>query len=254
MTTWHRPILTEEARQGTFTVPAHYTSGEAIGIITVDLAYPKLPGNVANATTFPFPVRYHKVEFAIERLFAGDPTLVDVVVGAARELERLGCRAIVGACGFFAHFQQQVAAAVNVPVFLSSLAQVPTVRLCLKPQQRIAVLAADAPSITPKLLAGVGAQLDDLVVCNVGDLESFAPIRWDGTTLDNGALTADLQRLAQEVVSAHPEVGAFLLECSDLPPYAADIQAVTGLPVFDFITLIKWVHTAVVQQPYYGWL
>ena len=71
---------------------------------------------------------------------------------------------------------------------------------------------------------------------------------------DNGALIADLQQVATSLVAEHPEIGAFLLECSDLPPYAADIQAATGLPVFDFITLIDWAHQSVAQRPYYGWL
>ena len=88
---------------------------------------------------------------------------------------------------------------------------------------------------------------------DIGSLESFAPIRWGKTTLDNGTLIADLQQVATSLVAEHPEIGAFLLECSDLPPYAADIQAATGLPVFDFITLIDWVHQSVAQRPYYGW-
>lgn len=249
---WQAPIVDEQGRHGTFTVPAHYTSGQAIGIIAIDLAYPKLPGNVVNAATYSYPVAFKKVEFQIERLFAGDPSLEGLVVDAARELEAGGVRAIVGACGFFAHFQRSVAAAVDVPVYLSSLLQVPLVEMGLRPGQKIAVLAADGASVTPDLLAQVGARPDRLIVQDVGGLESFAPIRWDGTTLDNGALAADLQDIARGLVARHPEIGAFLLECSDLPPYSADIQAATGLPVFDFITLINWVHQSVVQRPYYG--
>ena len=63
-----------------------------------------------------------------------------------------------------------------------------------------------------------------------------------------------MARLAEELTHAHPEIGAILLECSDLPPYAYDIPKATGLPVYDFITLINWVHSAVAQEPYYGYL
>lgn len=252
--TWQKPIRNEADRKSTFTVPAHFTSGAAIGIITVDLDYPKLPGNVANATTFDFPVTYKKVCFEIERLFAGDPTLVDVVIEAAKELEQEGVRAIVGACGFFAHFQDAVANAVNVPVFLSSLTQLPLIKLGMGSQQKILVLAADAPSVTNDMLAHVGTDNERLIVQNVGDREAFAPIRWGKTTLDNQALIDDLVELCLERKKEHPEIGAILLECSDLPPYAADIQNATGLPVYDFITLINWIHAGVVQRPYYGWL
>lgn len=251
--TWQSAITCAGQLKETFAVPAHYTSGHAIGVIAVDLKYPKLPGNVVNATTFDFPVLYKKVEFEIELLFQGAAELEEIVVAAARELEAEGVRAIVGACGYFAHFQDKVADAVNVPVFLSSLCQLPLIKLGLKHDQKIAVFAASADDIDDAVLARVGSKLDDIILQDVGSMESFAPIRWGKTELDNGKLTDDLAVLAQKVSAEHPEVAAILLECSDLPPYAYAMQASTGLPVYDFITLIKWAHSAVVQTPYFGY-
>lgn len=236
----------------TYTVEPRYTAGQVLGIIAVDLIYPKMPGNVVNASTYDFPVLFHKVSFEIEQLFAGDESIKDMVIEAARALEAEGVRAIVGACGYFAHFQQEVAAAVNVPVFLSSLLQLPLIKAGIKPDQSVLVLAADGDSLTPDLLKRVGAQDVPLVVQNVGDMPSFAPIRWGKTTLDNRALTQDLAELTARITEKHPEIGAILLECSDLPPYAWAIQKATGLPVFDFQTLIRWVRACVMQAPYYG--
>lgn len=251
--TWRSALHRSDDLAGTWSVPAHYTSGHSIGVIAVDLVYPKLPGNVVNATTFEFPVLYKKVEFDIELLFEGAAELEQIVVAAAKELEAEGVRAIVGACGYFAHFQKQVAAAVDVPVFLSSLCQLPIIKLGLAPDQKIAVFAASAENIDENILTGIGGSLDDIIIQDVGTLESFAPIRWGRIELDNGKLTQDLASRAEELVQKHPEIGAILLECSDLPPYAYAIQASTGLPVFDFITLINWVHSSVVQTPYYGY-
>lgn len=251
--TWRRVITNPHQLTETFTPPERYSAGHSIGIIAVDLGYPKMPGNVANATTFDFPVLYKKVTFEIEQLFEGAAELEDIVVAAAKELEAEGVRAIVGACGYFAHFQEQVAAAVEVPVFLSSLCQLPIIKLGLKRDQKIAVFAASADNIDDGILNGVGADLADIIVQDVGSMESFAPIRWGRGGLDNGQLTTDLAELAKKLVAAHPEIGAILLECSDLPPYAYAIQCSTGLPVFDFITLINWVHSSVVQTPYYGY-
>lgn len=251
--TWQASLNDQYDLMRTHDIPAHYTSGHAIGIIAIDLVYPKLPGNVVNATTFDFPVLYKKVSFDIELLFKGSPELAQIVIDAARELESEGVRAIVGACGYFAHFQDQVARAVNVPVFLSSLCQLPIIKLGLAQDQKIGVFAASANNIDDQILKGVGGSIDDIIIQDVGSMESFAPIRWGKTALDNAALTTDLTACAHELVKQHPEIGAILLECSDLPPYAHAIQAATGLPVFDFITLINWVHRAVVQQPYYGY-
>ena len=231
-----------------------YLGGHAVGIIAVDLVYPKLPGNVANATTFDFPVLYKKVSFEIEQLFSGDPALEEMIVDAAKELVADGARAIIGACGYFAHFQKQVAAAVDVPVFLSSLVQVPMIQIGLRPEQKILVLCASGDDMNQEFLAKVNANLDDCIIQDIGSMESFAPIRRGKTEMDNRRLSRDLSELALSVVSEHPEIGAILLECSDLPPYACDIQRATGLPVYDFISLINWVEHAVVQKRYYGFL
>jgi Asp/Glu/hydantoin racemase len=47
------------------------------------------------------------------------------------------------------------------------------------------------------------------------------------------------------MLDAHPEIGAIVLECTNMPPYRADIQTATGLPVFDITTLVRMVHEAV---------
>ena len=232
--------------------PARYTAGFPIGIIAIDLVYPKLPGNVVNASTFSFPVMYKKVSFEIEALFRGDPAIIEQVVDAARQLEAEGARAIVGACGFFAHFQKQVKEAVHVPVFLSSLCQLPMIRAGLRDDQLIAVIAASGDSVTDALLANVGGRSSDCIVFDVGSWESFAPIRWGKSELDNGALTKDIMALGEKIRNEYPQVGAILLECSDLPPYAWAIQRSSQLPVYDFISLINWAAQGAAQKMYTG--
>ena len=71
-------------------------------------------------------------------------------------------------------------------------------------------------------------------------------------TLDAEAVEHEVVDAALEVQGAHPELGALLLECSDLPPYSAAVQAATGLPVFDWIGFINYVHQAVNARPYSG--
>lgn len=98
------------------------------------------------------------------------------------------------------------------------------------------------------------ASIEDYIVQKIGSLESFAPIRYNKPYLDNGRLKADLIAVVQDLRAKHPEIAAILLECSDLPPYAAALHRETGLPVFDFTTLINWVHSAVVRKKFYGYM
>lgn len=236
-------------------VNGSYIGGHAIGILAVDMGYPKFPGNVVNATTYDYPVLYKKVSFPnIEQLFAGDPQLEPLIIEAAKELEQDGVRAIIGACGYFAHFQRQTAAAVDVPVFMSSLCQLPIIGIGMKPDQKILVMCASGDSMTQPFLDNVNGDLSKIIVQDVGSMDSFAPIRWDKRDMDNGLLARELAELAEKCCNDHPEIGSILLECSDLPPYAAEIQRATGKPVYDFISMINWAKHAVVQKRYYGFL
>ena len=41
---------------------------------------------------------------------------------------------------------------------------------------------------------------------------------------------------------ADASIGALVLECTNLAPYSRDIGRLTGLPVFDMVTLVHWFH------------
>ncbi len=139
-------------------------AGFSTGIITIDFNYVKLPSNVANATTFAFPVVYEDIVLEIEGLFNGEDKLLDVVIEAPKKLEKKGLRAIVGTCGYFNHFQEQVRDAVAVPVYLSSVLQIPLIKMGLKPDQKIAVLVADGAGANADFFAKVNASISDCIV------------------------------------------------------------------------------------------
>src|SRR5215216_3062485 len=102
--------------------------GQALGILMLDTRFPRPPGDVGHAATWPFPVCYRIVQGAQPHRIMGetpDPALLAPFVEAARELEAAGVRAITTSCGFLAAFQRELAAAVSVPVLTSALLQVP---------------------------------------------------------------------------------------------------------------------------------
>ncbi len=233
-----------------------YVAGYSIGIMHLEVWYPIIPGNVANATTYDFPVRLKLVpNLDTPRLHSADPTVLDDLIKVAKELEAEGCRAIAGACGFFGHFHKQVAEAMDIPVCLSSLVQVSWIRTTLKPNQKIGVLTANASAITPELLKN--CYIDDPDILVIRDLRhepQFSAIMEDRGYFDNGILRNEVVHAAEELVKENPDIGAILLECSDTPPYASDVQRAVKLPVYDFITMIKWLHNAVTQKPYQGFI
>ncbi|MDR2161814.1 MAG: aspartate/glutamate racemase family protein [Desulfovibrio sp.] len=233
-------------------------AGYSVGIMFLDdVWYPFMPGNVVNAWTYDFPVRLRAVpNLNTPRLHSGDPAIVDELIAVARHLvEKEGCRAISSACGFFGHFHAQVADAVDVPVALSSLVQVPWIQATLKKRQKIGCLSANASALTESLLKS--CRIQDTGVLVVKDLrreEQFSAIMEDRGSFDNSGVRREAVQAAENLVAEHPDIGAILLECSDLPPYASDIQRAVSLPVFDFITMIRWLHNATTQRPYRGFI
>lgn len=231
-------------------------AGYPVGVIYIEQVwYPLVPGNVVNAGTFPFPVLLKPVEgLDIPALF-GDSRMdvFDQVLAACQGLQRNGVRVISAACGFFGRYQRRIAAELQVPVALSSLVQLPWLSAIL-PGRKIAVLTADSASLDAELLEACGVtDRSGLVIGGLQHAPEFSAVLQGRGGFDNEAVRAEVVSLALELC-ADESVGAVLLECSDLPPYAAAIQAAVGLPVYDFTTLIRWLHSGVAQQPYSGWI
>ena len=223
--------------------------GFSVGILMLDTQFPRIPGDMGNAATFDFPVRYHRVEGASpDRVVRhGQRELLPAFIEGARFLEREGVRAITTNCGFLAKFQPELAAAVSIPVFTSSLMLVPLVHRMLPPDRAVGVLTVDASALKAEHLAGAGIAPDmKVVVAGMETEKEFTRVLLDDLlTLDVDAARAEHLTVARRMLAAHPEVGAIVLECTNMPPYRADIQMATGLSVFDITTLVRMVHEAV---------
>ncbi len=223
--------------------------GFTVGILMLDTRFPRIPGDMGNATTFDFPVRYHRVTGASpDRVVRqGQRELLPAFVEGARFLEREGVRAITTNCGFLAKFQPELTASVSVPVFTSSLMLVPLVQRMLPPGRAVGVLTVNAASLHREHMAGAGIAADaPVVVAGLETEKEFTRVLLDDQLiLDVEAARQEHLTVAGRLVAEHPEIAAIVLECTNMPPYRADIQAATGLPVFDITTLVRMVHESV---------
>lgn len=230
--------------------------GYPVGILCAEWHIPFIPGDLNNATTFEFPVRYETVRGAAgSAVLAGaNAELARLFVSAAQALEAEGVRAITGNCGFMASYQQEVAAAVRTPVFMSTLLQAPMLLRMLGPGSKIGVLVANRASVTHEVLAGAGITDPARLAFQGLDHQPHwnEVIMQETGVLDSDRIRDEVVATAVELVATEPRIGALMLECSDLPPYAAAVHAATGLPVFDWASFIRYVHDAVVPRSYTG--
>ncbi|GBE42549.1 hypothetical protein BMS3Bbin10_00611 [bacterium BMS3Bbin10] len=230
--------------------------GIAIGVLCLESYFAKLPGHIKNATSFDFPVSYKVVGGAtVERLLRRpDPELRARFIEAARELERDGVAAITGSCGFLALFQKELADAVDIPVFASSLIQVPMVHRMLKDGQTVGVMTASSKSLTPAHFEAVGAAGVPVSVIGMDDAREFTEVIVEGRRepLDFTKLEQEFVTAAKSLLQQDRQIGAIVLECTDMCSFAASIQSEVGLPVFDLTTLTRMVAAAVMQRHYQG--
>jgi hypothetical protein len=232
--------------------------GFSIGVLMLDCNIPFVPGDVGNASTYDFPVQYLLVPGATGDavITRQDPALIPAFIEAAERLVGQGVRAITGDCAYMGAYQRVVADAIDVPVFLSSLMQVPLALSMLRADQKLAVLVANGQTVSDRLLEPVGIVGEVRERCvfrGLEDKEHFRSVILDESgEIDVPRVEAEMVQAAQEVLEEEPSVAAYLLECSDMPPYSAALQRATGLPVFDWIGFINYVHHAVVRRPYTG--
>ncbi|RGC67695.1 hypothetical protein C5N14_18105 [Micromonospora sp. MW-13] len=228
------------------------TDDAPIGVLCLDTSFEKIPGHIRNPATFDFPVVYRVVEGATPRRLVreADPTLLEPFIAAAKDLEAAGVAAITGACGFLVLFQAELAAAVSVPLWSSSLVQLPMVhRMVGRP---VGLLVADENALTPRHLAAIGAESVPVRVTGMAGQPEFREVMLEGRrdALDADRLGREVLDRVDRLAEAHPDLGALVIECTDLVPFAHAIQARLGLPVFDIVTLTTMLHATLTRRPY----
>jgi Asp/Glu/hydantoin racemase len=224
--------------------------GAAVGILMLEARFPRIPGDVGNAATWPFPVLYKVVRGASpERVVRHRAEgLREAFVEGGGELVAQGADGIVTNCGFLSLFQEDLAAACGVPVATSALMQAPLIERLLPPGRRVGILTVSAATLTPEHLRAAGVALDTPVVGTESGREFSRVLLGNELELDVLAAERDVMSAGDELVGRHPEVGAVLLECTNMCPYAAALKERLGLPVFDMVSFVTWFHGGLVPR------
>ncbi|MEL6167803.1 MAG: aspartate/glutamate racemase family protein [Pseudomonadota bacterium] len=224
--------------------------GASVGILMLDTQFPRIPGDIGNATTWPFPVQYKVVQTATpDTVVRGDARpLLDAFLEAGRELVAMGCDGVATNCGFLVPFQDDFANQLGVPVASSALLQGPMIQRTLPKDKRLGVLTISVETLTRAHLDA--ADLDpDTPVMGTGAGSHFTThILEDRAEIDFVQARADNVAAAERLVRTHPDIGAILLECTNMVPYAADISRATGRPVYSIYTYLLWFQAALMPR------
>lgn len=212
---------------------------QPIGVLRLDTRFPRIYGDAGNAGSWPFPVVIRTVADATPQRVVRERAdgLVDAFLAAARALAAEGVAGITTTCGFLCLHQRTIASALPVPFASSSLLQVPWLARTTA-SGRIGILTIDRDSLTPAHLAAVG-------VDGASPIEGVAPdghlarvFLDEAITLDWNAAFADLVAAGQRLIAREPDIGALVLECANMPPYASALRSALGLPVYDWYSMV----------------
>ncbi|MEC3956401.1 aspartate/glutamate racemase family protein [Nocardia sp. CDC153] len=227
-----------------------------IGVLCLDTAFTKFPGHIRNPSTFDFPVVYRVVHGATPHrvVTEADPTLLDPFIDAARELESEGVQAITAACGFLVIFQQRLADSVRIPLYTSSLIQLPLIHRMLPATRKVGLLVADSQALTRRHLQAIGGESIPICVAGMAAHPEFREVILEGRRpdLDSDRLAGEVIDEASRLAAHNPDMGALLIECTDLVPYRHALQTLLGIPVFDIVTLTNMVYNTLSHKPFHG--
>lgn len=223
-------------------LPNPQAYGYDLGILLLDHVEVHPPGDTANATTYDFPVLFKVVPGASAyRITTGEPAMRDAVVEAAVELAEAGVQGLSSNCGFMIHYQEAVARAVDIPVMLSSLLQLPLAAATVGADKRIGIFTAFVDRLTPEVLALAGLpRTAKVAITSIENSHEF--LNSSDEDLDTDGFGARLIEAAQAMLDQHDDFGALVLECALYTTYAKRLQDRFGLPVFDFLSLIEHLH------------
>jgi len=217
-----------------------------LGILVLDTGFPRIIGDVGNPDTWCFPVTMKTVKGATPTQVTGSEvdSLLDAFIDAANELVNEGVDGITTTCGFLAWLQKPLAEHCSVPVATSSLLQIPSINALLPPGKRAGVVTFSSEFLTNSHFEGVGAP-GDTPRQGLSKHSAFYRMIIEGhKEIDTGQAKRDVIQAGKTLVNNHPEVGAIVIECANMPPYSAELRREQQLPIYDPYTFVNWFYSS----------
>ncbi len=213
-----------------------------LGIIMLDTQFVRPKGDVGHPETFG--VSTHKDVFkgvwpakvVTSAASLRQARMVPGFQGIVRSMQMRGVQAVTTSCGFLVLLQKELQSVVKIPVVTSSLLQLPAL-LAKEPQ--VGVLTISSCSLGSEHLRASGVprdRLKDVIIQGVpAGTEFVNKILGNQPTLDLAQAEKDVVAAALALQARAPHLKTLLLECTNMPPYKAAIEAATGWQVRSLI-------------------
>ena len=226
--------------------------GATLGILMLETQFPRVHGDIGNALTWPFPVQYRIVRGATpDNVVRGDSMArLDDFLAAGRDLVASGCDGVATNCGFLVPMQDQMSQALGVPVASSSLMQVPFVQRMLPKGRTVGVVTISGSTLGPAHLSAAGISPDTPIIGTDDGKEFTQKVLGNAPEIDFQQARQDVIDASMRLCRERPDVGAVVLECTNMVPYARDVRRATGRPVFSIYSYLVWFQAALLPRQF----
>jgi hypothetical protein len=209
----------------------------ALGIIMLDTSFARPLGDAGNPDSWPFPVLVERVPGAFAQpVVMGHFNDTRPFVEAGHRLVERGAIALTTTCGFLVRQQQPLQSEFTVPVLTSTLTQFARLQAALG-RQRVAILTIDAERLDASVRLAANIPEGTLMFSLPFNSHFFSAILGGTVALNTFQAEREWVNLAVSCQRKHPEIGLWLFECANMPPYATAVSRATRLPVYDALTL-----------------
>jgi hypothetical protein len=138
------------------------------------------------------------------------------------------------------------------------LIQIPSILSIPAPTKTVAILTYDAARLGKLHLQQLGINTDTtgrFIIRGAlqgGHLQSMIA---KGAPYIHSDIEAELVQLAIDTIKENAHVGAIVLECTQMPPFAKAIQLAVGssVPIFDVYTMGCWFYSGLVRRRPVAW-
>ncbi|KAL3457655.1 hypothetical protein BJX64DRAFT_292892 [Aspergillus heterothallicus] len=231
-----------------------------IGFLAVECFFYRPAGDAFNENTWAFPIIRELAQGSKEGVLVskGDYSeeFLSGFIEAGKKLAERGAVGIITSCGFLAQAQPILASRLPIPVATSSLLQIPSILAFLPPTQTIGIITYNAAELGPLHFERLGIPPSSAARCHIigapagGSLQGLVrgQIPYNHDDIENEMIDA-----AKEIVRKHSDIGAIVLECTQMPVYAETVQKAVNLPVYDVFTMASWFYSGLVRRRLVQW-
>ncbi len=214
--------------------------GYLVGILMNDSIIPRIPGDPGHAETFSFPVLHQVLKgFPFDDLITINKSRMDILMDHVKSVEKRGVSLIAADCGLFGPFQNDIRAAIKVPFIGSSLDMIPLLQKHLPSKQKIGILTGSSHILSDAHLLASGVDPDSVMIAGMDECPEFNRVVLDKSmSLNVELLKAEVENSVS--IFSNSNIGAVVLECTNLISFRSIIQNRLKIPVFDLVSYIEF--------------